>query len=67
MTQASTEILGLFAQNFNLHWLTLVPALLIIALSALRLPVIKTMIASTAAAAVICFSLQGMVNNLPLL
>ena len=60
MTQASTEILGLFAQNFNLHWLTLVPALLIIALSALRLPVIKTMIASTAAAAVICFSLQGM-------
>ena len=53
------KILYLFRDNFNLHWLTLLPALLIIILSLFKVSVKKTMLVSIATACILCLTLQG--------
>jgi NhaC family Na+:H+ antiporter len=53
------EILQMFKDNFNLHWLTLLPALLIIVLSIFKISVKKTMLVSIITACVLCLTLQN--------
>lgn len=49
----------MFARQFDLSWVTLLPAAAILVLAALRVNVKKTMLVSMALAAVICLTLQG--------
>ena len=55
-----TDIGGLFSSAFDLHWLTLVPALLVIVLALLRVDVRLLMLASIAASVAICVGVQHM-------
>ncbi len=57
--ETSLEILALFAENFKLHWVTLLPAGLIILMSCFRINVKWTMLASILLSCVICVALQG--------
>lgn len=53
-----TDIGGLFSSAFDLHWLTLVPALLVIVLALLRVDVRLLMLASIAASVAVCVGVQ---------
>lgn len=55
----SEKIWNLFAENFNLHWIVVIPAVLIIMLAVLRIKVKIAMAVSIAAGSVICFFVQG--------
>lgn len=55
-----TDVGGLFSSAFDLHWLTLVPALLVIVLALLRVDVRLLMLASIAASVAICVGVQHM-------
>lgn len=55
-----TDIGGLFSSAFDLHWLTLVPALLAIVLALLRVDVRLLMLASIAASVAVCVGVQHM-------
>lgn len=57
---AHHDAAGLFRQAFTLSWITLVPAALVIILSARRIDVKMIMVASTAAAAAIAVGTQQM-------
>ena len=57
---ASDAVWGLFSQNFNLHWTTVIPAALVLILAALRVKVRLAMAASIAAAGVLCVFAQNM-------
>ena len=59
-TSSITDIGGLFSSAFDLHWLTLVPALLVIVLALLRVDVRLLMLASIAASVAICVGVQHM-------
>lgn len=52
-------LLGLLRESFNLHWLTALPAGIVIVLSLCRVNVKKTMIISTLTAGIISIFLQG--------
>lgn len=52
------ELGGLFSREIALHWLCLIPAIIVIILSVFKIKVRITMIASIIAAAVICASVQ---------
>ena len=54
------EVWHVFASAFQLHWLTLIPAVLIIACSLMRMDVRKTMGLSIITACVLAVTLQGM-------
>jgi NhaC family Na+:H+ antiporter len=58
-TSMNLEILQMFKDNFNLHWLTLLPALLIIVLSIFKISVKKTMLVSILTACILCLTLQN--------
>ncbi len=58
--EVSLESVELFSQHFNLHWVALVPAALIILLSLFRINVKWTMSASILVSMVLCIVLQGM-------
>ncbi|MBP1864710.1 NhaC family Na+:H+ antiporter [Clostridium tetanomorphum] len=55
---ASLEIKTLFADNFNLHWLTILPAILIIVTSIFKVNVKITMLLSIIVSSIICISIQ---------
>ena len=55
---APLEIRNLFADNFNLHWLTVLPAMLIIVLSIFKINVKITMILSIIIGSIICILIQ---------
>lgn len=57
---ASLAMLELLPANFDLHWLTLIPALLVIALALCKLNVKWIMAISVAAACLLCLFLQHM-------
>ncbi len=59
-TSTSIEILELFEENFNLHWLTLLPAAIIILLSLFRINVKITMAVSILLSVLLCVTVQGM-------
>lgn len=52
------EIRDLFANNFNLHWLTVLPAIIIILLSLLKVKVKVTMTISIIIASMVCVFIQ---------
>lgn len=56
---APASVNALFTQNFSLHWLTVVPAVLILALALFRIKVKVAMLCSVLAAAAVCLFLQG--------
>ena len=56
----SQDLLAPFAQGFDLHWTTVLPALVIIVLSLARCPVKLTMGLSILVSAVLCLTLQDM-------
>ena len=56
----SQALLAPFAQGFDLHWTTVLPALVIIVLSLARCPVKLTMGLSILVSAVLCLTLQDM-------
>ncbi len=58
--KASVDIVRIFAQHFELHAITLLPAILIIALACLRMSVQVLMLASIGVACGICIFLQKM-------
>ncbi len=58
--ETSLEILQLFEENFNLHWLTLLPALIIILLSLFRINVKITMTVSILISILLCVTVQDM-------
>ncbi|MBU5483400.1 Na+/H+ antiporter NhaC family protein [Clostridium sp. MSJ-11] len=55
---APLEIRCLFADNFNLHWLTILPAIIIIVLSIFKVNVKITMALSIILSSIICISIQ---------
>lgn len=57
---AQTESIAIFAENFNLSFLTLLPAAVIIVFSFFRIRVEVTMITSILVSVVLCLSLQKM-------
>ena len=52
------DLTALFGQEFQLHWIALLPALLILVLSLCRLNVKRTMLASILCAIPVCMILQ---------
>ncbi|RSX53085.1 sodium:proton antiporter [Bifidobacterium goeldii] len=56
----ANDVIALFASSFQLHWTTLIPALLVILLALLRIDVRLTMLASIAASIVVCVGVQHM-------
>lgn len=52
------ELVSLFSKELHLHWLCLIPALLVIIMSLLKIRVQITMAASIISAAIICLALQ---------
>lgn len=56
---ASPDVTGLFSAHFSLHWTALLPALVILVLSCLRVDVKITMLSSVLCAAVVSMALQG--------
>lgn len=57
---AGADLLAPFAQGFRLHWVTVVPAAVVLLLAAFRRSVKLTMGCSILAAALLCVFLQGM-------
>lgn len=55
-----TDIAALFSSAFHLHWLTVLPAIVVIALALMRLDVRLIMLASIAVSTVVCIGIQGM-------
>lgn len=55
---ASLEIRNVFADNFNLHWLTILPAVIIIVLSIFKVNVKITMALSIIIGSIICILIQ---------
>ncbi len=53
------NVSGMFATTFHLSWLVILPALVIVVLSFLRVTVKTTMLASLGCACVLCLVLQG--------
>ncbi|MFC2648050.1 MAG: Na+/H+ antiporter NhaC family protein [Coriobacteriaceae bacterium] len=53
------DVSGMFATTFHLSWLVILPALVIVVLSFLRVTVKTTMLASLGCACVLCLVLQG--------
>lgn len=58
--EASSRIVGLFANNFNLTWITVSPAVLIIVLSIFKINVKIIMSLSIITGAVVCLTVQEM-------
>jgi len=57
---------GVFAKHFNLLWVTVIPAALIIVLSAFKVSVKITVVVSVICGGIICMAVQG-VSLLPML
>ncbi len=57
--ESGTQVEAVFAREFRLHWLALLPAVVIFLLSVLRINVKKAMLASILLAALLCTALQG--------
>lgn len=57
--EAAEGVLALFHEGYRMHWAASIPAVLIVVLALLRLPVRKAMLVSIAAACVLCLTLQG--------
>lgn len=57
--QTSMDLSAVFGQAFRLHWTALIPAVLIMLLSAFRFPVKKAMLLSILSAIPVCLLLQG--------
>ena len=64
-TSVSLELINLFAENFNLHWVTMVPAGIIIIFSLFKINLKRTLFTSIVLGSILCLTLQGM--ELPLL
>ncbi|MCH9276351.1 sodium:proton antiporter [Bifidobacterium amazonense] len=64
-----SDIGSLFSSTFDLHWLTVIPALLVVVLALLRVDVRLLMLASIAASIAVCMGVQhvGWVDLLRLL
>ena len=60
LTQELPDLTGVFHQEFRIVWWTLLPALVILALSVAQLGVKISMLASIAVALVLCVWIQGM-------
>lgn len=58
-TAVAFDLSQRFGQAFHLHWLALIPAILVLLLSAFRLSVKKTMLLSIVSASFVCLFLQG--------
>ena len=58
--QTSLDLAALFETEFRLHWVALVPALVIFSLAVGRIPVKWAMLASIVSAIPICLILQGL-------
>ncbi|WP_241519713.1 Na+/H+ antiporter NhaC family protein [Bifidobacterium callitrichidarum] len=56
----TTDIAALFSSAFHLHWLTVLPAIVVITLALMRLDVRLIMLASIAVSTVVCIGVQGM-------
>ena len=56
---SSANVVGMFAEHFNLLWVTVIPAALIIVLSAFKVSVKITVAVSIAGGAIICMVVQG--------
>ena len=54
------DVEGLFAESFRLHWIAVLPAAVIVVLSAMRVPVKRTLLASILLALIFSITLQGM-------
>lgn len=59
-TELQFHVQALFAEDFILGWLTLLPAMLILLLSLLRINVKKTMLSSILCSALLCVFYQGL-------
>ncbi len=56
---ASMDVKQLFSQSFQLHWIAILPACIILLLSLLRIKVKMTMLVSILAAVVVCMFIQN--------
>lgn len=57
---SSSDAAALFAEHFNLLWVTVIPAALIVVLSAFRISVKITVLVSVVCGGIICMAVQGM-------
>ncbi len=57
---AQMDVESLFSQSFRLHWIAVLPALSILVLSAFKVKVKRTMLASVVLAFFLCIFLQGL-------
>ena len=55
---AVMDVESMFAKTFSLHWVMVIPALMILVFAAFRIPVRQTLLASIAVAAVLCVTMQ---------
>ncbi|RVU55668.1 Na+/H+ antiporter NhaC family protein [Anaerosphaera multitolerans] len=60
VSTVDASISNLLSSNFNLHWVTVIPALLIIILSLLKISVKYTMALSIIISSIICLKLQNL-------
>lgn len=58
-TEVSTQLWNLFTENFDLHWVVVLPAVLIIVLSVLKMNVKIAMTTSILAGSMICLFVQN--------
>ncbi|NCB74588.1 MAG: sodium:proton antiporter [Clostridia bacterium] len=56
---SSANVVGLFAEHFNLLWVTVIPAALIVVLSAFKVSVKITVAVSIVCGSAICMAVQG--------
>lgn len=56
---SSSDTVSLFAKHFNLMWVTVIPAALIIVLSAFRVSVKITVVVSVVCGSIVCMAVQG--------
>lgn len=59
LSQSSQEMNQQIAQTFNTHWISLIPAILILIFAAFKLDVKRSMVISILSSALIAFFLQG--------
>lgn len=52
------DVESMFAKTFALHWIMVIPAVMILVFAAFRIPVRQTLLASIAVAAVLCVTMQ---------
>jgi len=57
---SSSDAAALFAKHFNLLWVTVIPAALIVVLSAFRVSVKITVVVSVVCGGIICMAVQGL-------